>query len=156
MPETIAVGKYGVEVRRLARSVAARYGNESLVPDLEQEGLIELVRVVRRGPIAWDTYGRIQVYNAMRMYARRERKRGGTDELLEDNVVDLHNFPKLRITMDEVLRRVAQLPEPHRSVIVWTACGEEQGDIARALGISQQRVSAILKKAQDRLGAQAA
>lgn len=160
MPETLAIREHGTEIKRMARQVADRYGIPNLLPDLEQEGLYALVKLIRaHGKFGyWNEYGRLKVYNAIRDVARKEFRRGIVKETGErrktellDEHVSLLPSPSDRMDVTEALVKVATLPEPVRSVVVWAAVGEPQAAIAEALGLDQSRVSRLLKRGYDLL-----
>ena len=144
---------------RVYRYVVARVGNPAEAEDLTEEVFLKMLGAIsgfhwREVPFSSWIF-RI-AHNCIATHYRKSAQRGGaTSELSEDMLdgqPDLATAVEERITMDEVRRASALLPDAQREVIALRfAVGLSIADTAKALGKREGNIKALQHKAVAKL-----
>ena len=145
-------GRAGVEAacaayRPLVRATARRYlGRGAEFEDLEQEGYLALIRLLPRCPPGepLPRFLKLRLPAMVRDAAERMR-RDATMDVCELEGTDAEPCcPPEEIGESPVCERLLSGEDLH--IVRWFAEGWTQADIGRRLGISQQAVSARLRR----------
>jgi RNA polymerase sigma-70 factor (ECF subfamily) len=144
---------------RIYKYVVARVGNPAEAEDLTEEVFLKMLGAIsgfRWREVPFSSWIFRIAHNCIATHYRRSAQRGGaTSELSEDMVdarPDLALAVEERITIEEVRRASAQLPDAQREVIALRfAVGLSIAETAKALGKRENNVKALQHKAVARL-----
>jgi RNA polymerase sigma-70 factor (ECF subfamily) len=144
---------------RIYKYVVARVGNPAEAEDLTEEVFLKMLGAIggfRWREVPFSSWIFRIAHNCIATHYRRSAQRGGaTSELSEDMVdarPDLALAVEERITIEEVRRASALLPEAQREVIALRfAVGLSIAETAKALGKREGNVKALQHKAVAKL-----
>jgi RNA polymerase sigma-70 factor, ECF subfamily len=144
---------------RVYRYVVARIGNTAEAEDLTEEVFLKMLGGIssfRWREVPFSSWIFRIAHNCIATHYRKSAQRGGaTAELSEDMVdgrPDLATAVEERITMEEVRRASALLPDAQREVIALRfAVGLSIADTAKALGKREGNIKALQHKAVAKL-----
>ena len=144
---------------RVYKYVVARVGNPAEAEDLTEEVFLKMLGAiggVRWREVPFSSWIFRIAHNCIATHYRRSAQRGGaTSELSEDMVderPDLALAVEERITIEEVRRASALLPDAQREVIALRfAVGLSIAETAKALGKREGNIKALQHKAVAKL-----
>jgi RNA polymerase sigma-70 factor, ECF subfamily len=144
---------------RVYRYAVARVGNSADAEDLTEEVFLKMLGAI--GDFRWRNVPfsswlfRI-AHNNVATYFRKKAQRGGPPAALTEEMIDwrhdLAGAVEDRVTLEEVRRATAMLPDAQREVIALRfAVGLSISETAKALGKREGNVKALQHKAVARL-----
>ena len=144
---------------RVYKYVVARVGNPAEAEDLTEEVFLKMLGAIggfRWREVPFSSWIFRIAHNCIATHYRRSAQRGGaTSELSEDMVderPDLALAVEERITIEEVRRASALLPDAQREVIALRfAVGLSIAETAKALGKREGNIKALQHKAVAKL-----
>lgn len=144
---------------RVYRYVVARIGHPAEAEDVTEEVFLKMLGAIsdfRWREVPFSSWLFRIAHNCIATHYRKSAQRGGaTSELSEDMVdgrPDLALAVEERITMEEVRRASALLPDAQREVIALRfAVGLSIADTAKALGKREGNIKALQHKAVAKL-----
>ncbi len=144
---------------RVYRYVMARVGHPSEAEDLTEEVFLKMLGAIsdfRWREVPFSSWIFRIAHNCIATHYRKSAQRGGaTSELSEDMVdgrPDLATSVEERLTIEEVRRASALLPEAQREVIALRfGSGLSIADTAKALGKREGNIKALQHKAVAKL-----
>ena len=144
---------------RVYRYAVARLGNSAEAEDLTEEGFLRMLGAIadfRWRDVPFSSWIFRIAKNQVATHFRRAAQGGGPTTQLTDEMVDWRETPhtavEAQITMEEVRRAAASLPEAQRDVIALRfAVGLSIAETAKALGKREGNVKALQHKAVAKL-----
>jgi len=150
---------YDSYMPRVYRYAVARLGNAADADDLTEEVFLKMLGAIgdfRWKDVPFSSWIFRIAHNQIATHFRRSVQRGGVATEISEDVIDhrhdIAGAVEARITLEEVQRATAQLPEAQRDVIALRfAVGLSIADTAKALGKREGNVKALQHKAVARL-----
>ena len=150
---------YDSYMPRVYRYAVARLGNAADAEDLTEEVFLKMLGAIsdfRWKDVPFSSWLFRIAHNHIATHFRRSAQRGGVaSEISEDMIDHRHDIAgavEARITLEEVQRATAQLPDAQRDVIALRfAVGLSIADTAKALGKREGNIKALQHKAVARL-----
>jgi RNA polymerase sigma-70 factor (ECF subfamily) len=144
---------------RVYRYAVARVGNMAEAEDLTEEVFLKMLGAIadfRWRDVPFSSWIFRIAHNVVITHFRRAAQRGGPASALSEDMEDWRDGPvaivEEQITMEEVRRATAELPEAQREVIALRfAVGLSIAETAKALGKNEGNVKALQHKAVARL-----
>jgi RNA polymerase sigma-70 factor (ECF subfamily) len=144
---------------RVYRYAVARLGNTHEAEDLTEEVFLKMLGAIggfRWREVPFSSWLFRIAHNCIASHYRRAAQRGGpTTAIPEDHIDGRHDIAAAieeQITIEEVRRAAAELPEAQRDVIALRfAVGLSIAETAKALGKREGNVKALQHKAVARL-----
>jgi RNA polymerase sigma-70 factor (ECF subfamily) len=144
---------------RIYRYAVARLGNPAEAEDLTEEVFLKMLGAIgdfRWKEVPFSSWLFRIAHNHIATHFRRAAQRGGPASEISEDMVDWRAGPAAtveeRITMEEVRRAAADLPEAQREVIALRfAVGLSIAETAKALGKRENNVKALQHKAVAKL-----
>jgi RNA polymerase sigma-70 factor, ECF subfamily len=144
---------------RIYRYAVARLGNPAEAEDLTEEVFLKMLGAIgdfRWKEVPFSSWLFRIAHNQIATHFRRTAQRGGPAAEISEEMVDWRAGPAAaveeRITMEEVRRAAAELPEAQREVIALRfAVGLSIAETAKALGKRENNVKALQHKAVAKL-----
>lgn len=144
---------------RIYRYAVARLGNVAEAEDLTEEVFLKMLGAIadfRWKEVPFSSWIFRIAHNHIATHFRRSAQRGGPTAELSEEMVDWRATPATvveeQITLEEVRRAAAALPEAQREVIeLRFAVGLSIAETAKALGKRENNVKALQHKAVARL-----
>jgi RNA polymerase sigma-70 factor (ECF subfamily) len=144
---------------RIYRYAVARLGNVAEAEDLTEEVFLKMLGAIadfRWKDVPFSSWLFRIAHNHIATHFRRNAQRGGPTAELSEDMVDWRATPAMaveeQITLEEVRRATAALPEAQREVIeLRFAVGLSIAETAKALGKRENNVKALQHKAVARL-----
>jgi RNA polymerase sigma factor (sigma-70 family) len=152
------IGFYDAHYHRVVRFVMHNGADRREAEDAAQEAFIESWALMDRDPDRWNAITSKEAWIrtvALRRYLRppgpRRRLTAGGTPIPDDVPVPGPGHDELTVQTQFVLRALKALDDEARAVMAFDMDGIPAADIARELGITQQRVRDIRKKARTAL-----